>query len=67
MFEENAQKYDQWFDKNIHLYKLELLALKKFIPAAGKGVEIGVGTGRPGSNRHGGGKGYPGECFVECR
>ncbi len=46
MFGENAQKYDQWFDENRHAYESELLALKRFIPPAGKGVEIGVGTGR---------------------
>ena len=46
VFEGNAQKYDQWFDKNRYAYESEVLALKRFIPPEGKGVEIGVGTGR---------------------
>lgn len=46
VFEEAAEKYDQWFDKNRHAYESELLALRRFIPKAGKGLEVGVGTGR---------------------
>ena len=46
VFEENAHKYDQWFDENAHAYESQLLALKRFIPPVGKGIEIGVDTGR---------------------
>ena len=46
VFEDAAQKYDQWFDENRYAYESELLALKKFVPKAGNGLEIGVGTGR---------------------
>jgi ubiquinone/menaquinone biosynthesis C-methylase UbiE len=46
VFEEAAQKYDRWFDKNRHAYKSELLVLRRFIPEAGRGLEVGVGTGR---------------------
>jgi ubiquinone/menaquinone biosynthesis C-methylase UbiE len=46
VFEDAAEKYDQWFDENRHAYETELLALKKFVPKAGNGLEIGVGTGR---------------------
>ncbi len=32
VFEDAAQKYDQWFDEKRHAYESELLALKKFVP-----------------------------------
>ena len=44
-FNEQANEYDAWFEKNKDLYQAELEALRAFIPA-GHGVEIGVGTGR---------------------
>jgi len=46
VFEEAAEKYDRWFDKNRYAYESELLVLRRFIPEAGKGLEVGVGTGR---------------------
>ncbi|MBO8181603.1 MAG: class I SAM-dependent methyltransferase [Archaeoglobus sp.] len=45
VFEKHAQKYDEWFEENKFVYESELLALKKFIPE-GRGLEVGVGTGR---------------------
>jgi len=44
-FEEYAEEYDRWFDENEIIYKSEIEALKRHIPR-GKGLEIGVGTGR---------------------
>lgn len=46
VFDQNALEYDDWFDKHASLYQSELAALKKAIPEAGKGIEIGVGSGR---------------------
>jgi len=46
IFEKLAKEYDDWFNENELVYKSEILALKKFIPKKGKGLEIGVGTGR---------------------
>lgn len=46
IFEELAQKYDEWFEKNPIAYESEISALRKFIPQTGKGLEIGIGTGR---------------------
>jgi len=46
IFETYAWEYDQWFDENKYAYESEILAVKKFIPKKGVGVEIGVGTGR---------------------
>ena len=46
VFERFAEEYDQWYDRHPLLYQSELQALKKVVPAAGEGLEIGVGTGR---------------------
>ena len=46
VFEKSAQEYDDWFDRNKPVYQSELLAIKAFLPRAGRGLEIGVGTGR---------------------
>ncbi|XRP96628.1 class I SAM-dependent methyltransferase [Methanocaldococcus sp. 16A] len=44
-FDKYAEEYDRWFDENSIIYKSEIEALKRHIPK-GKGLEIGVGTGR---------------------
>lgn len=41
-----AKEYDQWFDDNKNMYHSELEAVKYFVPKQGKGLEIGVGSGR---------------------
>ncbi len=46
LFQESAQKYDAWFDRNPFAYESEILALKKFLAPQVRGLEIGVGTGR---------------------
>lgn len=47
IFEELAEEYDKWFDRHQFAYESELEALRRLIPQeAGKGLEIGVGTGR---------------------
>jgi ubiquinone/menaquinone biosynthesis C-methylase UbiE len=48
IFEKHAKSYDEWFNRNRFVYESEILALKRFIPKNGKGLEIGVGTGRFG-------------------
>jgi len=45
-FDEHAADYDSWFEKHQESYQSEIAALREFVPATGKGVEIGVGTGR---------------------
>ena len=45
-FEAEAERYDAWFDRHAHAYLSELLALRAFVPLQGRGLEIGVGTGR---------------------
>ena len=40
------KKYDLWYERNKFAYLSELEAIKKALPNRGKGLEIGVGTGR---------------------
>jgi len=46
IFDRYYKKYDAWYEKNKFAYLSELQALKKALPEFGKGLEIGVGTGR---------------------
>lgn len=46
LFDRHAKRYDEWYDKNKFVYLSELKAIKKALPKKGKGLEIGVGTGR---------------------
>lgn len=48
-FERHALRYDEWFERNRAVYEAELLAVKELLPREGRGVEIGVGSGRFGS------------------
>jgi len=45
-FENHYEKYEEWFNKNEFAYQSELNAVKELLPEKGKGIEIGVGSGR---------------------
>jgi ubiquinone/menaquinone biosynthesis C-methylase UbiE len=45
-FESFSKAYDEWFERNPQKYKLELKAVKTFIPQNAKGLEVGVGSGK---------------------
>ena len=45
-FEAHAARYDAWFERHQAAYVSELLALRSFVPLSGRGLEIGVGSGR---------------------
>ncbi|MBW1851510.1 MAG: class I SAM-dependent methyltransferase, partial [Deltaproteobacteria bacterium] len=45
-FEKHVEQYEEWFAKNRWVYEAELRAVKEMIPTKGRGIEIGVGTGR---------------------
>lgn len=45
-FEENYMEYDTWFDENEYVYLSELKAISEFIPEAGIGMEVGIGSGK---------------------
>lgn len=45
-YEHQADGYDRWFERNRAAYISELRALESLMPRFGKGLEVGVGTGR---------------------
>lgn len=45
-FEAHDERYEQWFEEHRPAYVSELLAVRSFLPIEGRGLEIGVGTGR---------------------
>ncbi|MGM0568510.1 MAG: class I SAM-dependent methyltransferase [Elusimicrobiota bacterium] len=45
-FDRYSKRYDEWYEKNRYAYLSEVAAIKKSLSAKGKGLEIGVGTGR---------------------
>ncbi|MDD5091780.1 MAG: class I SAM-dependent methyltransferase [Candidatus Wallbacteria bacterium] len=45
-FENFTDEYDAWFSKNQDLYDAELKAVRMLLPAVGKGLEVGVGSGK---------------------
>jgi len=45
VFEKYTIQYEEWFERNRFVYESELKAIKKILPD-GKGIEIGVGTGK---------------------
>lgn len=46
IFDANWKVYDNWFDEHPAIFQSELRAIKKLTPDSGRGLEIGVGTGR---------------------
>jgi SAM-dependent methyltransferase len=46
VFEEYYKKYDEWFERNINAYNSELKAIRSLCKDPGRGLEIGVGSGR---------------------
>ncbi len=45
-FERNTQQYEDWFAANRFVYSAELRAVEELLQKQGRGVEIGVGSGR---------------------
>lgn len=45
-YEQHVGEYDEWFSRNRFAYESELEAVQMQLPREGRGVEIGVGTGR---------------------
>ena len=46
VFNRYYKRYDTWYDRNKFAYLSELKIIRKVLPKKGRGVEIGVGTGR---------------------
>jgi len=45
-FDKYPSRYERWFDRNKYVYQSELNAVRELLPEQGRGVEIGVGSGR---------------------
>lgn len=45
-FDTHHERYERWFDTHQAAYVSELLALRALVPREGRGLEVGVGTGR---------------------
>jgi len=45
-FVRHHRRYDDWFEQHRAAYLSELLAVRALLPWSGRGLEIGVGTGR---------------------
>jgi SAM-dependent methyltransferase len=45
-FDNNVDRYEQWFVDNPLAYVSELRAVRELLPTSGNGIEIGLGTGR---------------------
>jgi ubiquinone/menaquinone biosynthesis C-methylase UbiE len=46
VFNLHSDRYEQWFEKNSAAYESEIKAVKAFIPENGRGIEVGIGSGR---------------------
>jgi len=45
-FEEHTGEYEKWFVDNKFVYQSEIKAIREQLPREGRGLEIGVGSGR---------------------
>ncbi len=45
-FAQHHHRYDAWFERHAAAYISELLAVRSLLPWQGRGLEIGVGSGR---------------------
>ncbi len=45
-FQKHVTRYEEWFEKNRWAYVAELKAVGMLLPKTGRGLEVGVGTGR---------------------
>lgn len=45
-FDKFSGDYEAWVDRHPYVYRSEVAVLRSMIPPAGRGIEIGVGTGR---------------------
>jgi SAM-dependent methyltransferase len=45
-FDRHYEKYESWFARNRLAYESELRAVERLVPSGGRGVEIGVGSGK---------------------
>lgn len=46
IFDNHAGDYDRWFDEHDDIYQAQLRMLRAALPDSGRGLEVGVGSGR---------------------
>lgn len=46
VFDEHAGDYDRWFDEHYSIFQSQLRVLGEAVPHAGRGLEVGTGSGR---------------------
>ena len=46
VFNEYAGDYDRWFDEHGDVYKEQVRLLREVVPQTGRGLEVGIGSGR---------------------
>jgi len=46
VFDELAADYDRWFDEHGVVYTAQLRMIRSAVPCSGRGLEVGVGSGR---------------------
>ena len=46
VFEDHAGDYDRWFDEHNDAFEAQVRMLRKALPAHGRGLEVGIGSGR---------------------
>ena len=46
LFAEEAEYYDQWYERHYDLFLAEVGVIEKLMPEHQQGIEIGIGTGR---------------------
>lgn len=45
-FEQHPDQYEHWFEEHPAVFEAEVRAIRALIPRTGRGLEVGVGTGR---------------------
>ena len=45
-FETQVERYERWFERHPAAYRSELEAVRQLLPKEGRGLEIGMGSGR---------------------
>jgi len=46
VFDDYTDEYEEWFERNRFAYLSELKLLRMLMPESGRGLEVGIGTGR---------------------
>jgi len=46
VFDEFAGDYNRWFDDHGDIYQAQVRLLREAVPQTGRGLEVGVGSGR---------------------